>query len=117
MKAALLLVDLQNDFLARSGLAPDRTALVRSVSLLLDGARSLGLPVMHCRTEAGDDALALFLGAATGDGSDATRVDVYGVIGVDVTGEIWEHTDGYSFRSAGATASAAFDPTQWVLAL
>ena len=37
----------------------------------------------------GDDVIALFLGAATGDGSDATLVDVYGVIGVDGSGEAW----------------------------
>jgi len=63
--------------------------------------------------ENGDDVLALFQGAATGDGSDATLHDVYGVIGVDGTGEVWEYTDGYSFRNPGAAPTAVFDPTQW----
>jgi hypothetical protein len=57
----------------------------------------------------GDDAIALFNGpAATG-----TVVDVYGVIGVDGTGQVWEHLDGYSRRNPGATPSAVFMPGQW----
>ncbi|MHC4093923.1 MAG: lamin tail domain-containing protein, partial [Planctomycetota bacterium] len=68
----------------------------------------------------GDDVLALFLadgtgpnGEATGDGSDATLVDVYGVIGVDGTGEVWEYTDGYSYRYGGASATPTFDVNEW----
>jgi hypothetical protein len=60
----------------------------------------------------GDDVYALFLGPATGDGSDATLVDVYGVIGVDGTGEVWEYTDGYSYRNT-LTASPVFNPADW----
>lgn len=62
----------------------------------------------------GDDAIALFLGAATGDGSDATLVDVYGAIGVDGSGEAWEYTDGYSYRSFNTVAgTATFTPGEW----
>ena len=67
----------------------------------------------------GDDVVALFLGAATGDGSDATLVDQYGVVGVDGTGEAWEYTDGYSFRNAditsGSSALTPFDTAQWTI--
>ena len=44
----------------------------------------------------GDDVVALFLGvAAAGDGSDATLIDVYGVIGVNGDGEPWDYTDSH----------------------
>ncbi len=62
----------------------------------------------------GDDVLALYLGAATGDGSDATLVDVYGEIGVDGTGTAWEYTDSYVRRSV-ATANPVFDPSEWII--
>jgi len=61
----------------------------------------------------GDDVIALFQGLATDDGSDATLHDVYGVIGVDGTGEVWEYTDGYSYRLPGSMPTATFDPMQW----
>lgn len=60
----------------------------------------------------GDDVIAIFLGVATGDGSDATLVDVYGVIGVDGTGEVWEYLDGYAARLVN-TASPVFNPAEW----
>jgi hypothetical protein len=60
----------------------------------------------------GDDALALFIGPATGDGSDAILNDVYGVIGESGLGKVWEHTDSYSFR-CGTMASATFDANDW----
>lgn len=50
MKAALLLVDLQNDFLARTGLVPNSEEIIRQTSVLLDGARALGLQVFHVHT-------------------------------------------------------------------
>lgn len=62
----------------------------------------------------GDDVVALFLGAATGDGSDATLVDVYGVIGVDGTGEAWEYTDGYAARLVN-TANPTFNAAEWTI--
>ncbi len=65
----------------------------------------------------GDDVIALFLGVATGDGTDATLVDLYGVIGVDGTNEVWEYTDGYAYRNFDViSASATFDPSQWTFA-
>jgi hypothetical protein len=62
----------------------------------------------------GDDVIALFEGAATGDGSDATLIDVYGVIGVDGSGEVWEYTDGYAQRQVN-TANPTFDPSEWLI--
>jgi hypothetical protein len=65
----------------------------------------------------GDDAMVLFYGpvvsADMGDGSGNPVVDVYGVVGVDGTGEVWEYTDGYSRRNPDSTATAVFDPAQW----
>lgn len=64
----------------------------------------------------GDDVIALFQGAATGDGSDATLIDVYGVIGVDGTGEPWEYTDGYAFRNSSVTMpNATFTASEWTI--
>jgi hypothetical protein len=54
----------------------------------------------------GDDVLALR------DSGTQAVVDVYGVIGVDGTGEVWEYTDGYSWR-CGTNANATFDPNDW----
>lgn len=69
----------------------------------------------------GDDVYALFLadgsggsGEATGDGSDATLVDLYGVIGTDGTGEVWEYTDGYSYRNPNVlVGNPTFTPSEW----
>ncbi len=69
----------------------------------------------------GNDAIVLFLsdgsggsGAATGDGLDATIVDIYGVIGQDGIGEAWEYTNGYvSRKSSSVTASTTFSPIDW----
>jgi len=63
----------------------------------------------------GDDVVALFEGVATGDGSDATLVDVYGVIGVDGTGEAWETTDSYGYRLVN-TANPVFNAAEWFFA-
>lgn len=64
----------------------------------------------------GDDAIALFLGAATGDGSDATLVDIYGVIGTDGTGEAWEVTDGYSYRDFNVTTpNTSWTAGEWFI--
>ena len=47
---ALLLVDLQNDFLARPGLVPDAGALCTRVAELLQACRRRGLPIAHAHT-------------------------------------------------------------------
>ncbi|GAB4544271.1 MAG: hypothetical protein Tsb0013_01270 [Phycisphaerales bacterium] len=66
----------------------------------------------------GDDAYALYFGAATGDGSDATIQDVYGVIGIDGTGEAWDYTDSYSYseKSRFAPNAGAWNATNWFVA-
>ncbi|MEE9293474.1 MAG: IPTL-CTERM sorting domain-containing protein [Phycisphaerae bacterium] len=64
----------------------------------------------------GDDVIALFFGAATGDGSNATLLDVYGVLGVDGTGSNWEYKDSYSFRNnAVSSPSAVFNVNEWTI--
>ena len=50
MRPCLLLIDLQNDFLARPGLVPSAADLTDQVAKLLSGWRELGLPVMHVHT-------------------------------------------------------------------
>ena len=63
----------------------------------------------------GDDVLALYLGLATGDGSNATLVDVYGVIGVDGTGTNWEYTDSYAYRCGDLANGGVFDAGDWTV--
>jgi acyl-CoA reductase-like NAD-dependent aldehyde dehydrogenase/nicotinamidase-related amidase len=56
MKPLLLLVDLQNDYLAASGLEPAAGEVVRAAARLLDGARARGIRVAHARTSIDPDA-------------------------------------------------------------
>lgn len=49
-RACLLLVDLQQDFLARPGLSPPAPVLVEQLAKLLAAWRGLGLPVVHSHT-------------------------------------------------------------------
>lgn len=55
MKPALLLIDLQFDFLARQGLIPAPDKLVSQVSRLLKGCRDLQIPVIHIHTQIRQD--------------------------------------------------------------
>ncbi|MCH2105585.1 MAG: lamin tail domain-containing protein [Planctomycetes bacterium] len=64
----------------------------------------------------GDDTLILFHGAATGDGTDATIVDIYGVIGTDGTGEDWEYMDSYSYRLGTSGNDGVWDASDWFVA-
>jgi alpha-ketoglutaric semialdehyde dehydrogenase len=50
MKPLLLLVDLQQDYLAARGLSPPAGELIDSAAWLLAGARSRGIPVAHAVT-------------------------------------------------------------------
>lgn len=50
MKPALLLVDVQNDFLVRKGLAPRAGVLVSRIEVLTAACRELMLPVFHVHT-------------------------------------------------------------------
>jgi acyl-CoA reductase-like NAD-dependent aldehyde dehydrogenase/nicotinamidase-related amidase len=50
MRPALLLVDLQADFLDRPGLVPAKAALTEQCARLLMGCRALGVPVLHAHT-------------------------------------------------------------------
>jgi alpha-ketoglutaric semialdehyde dehydrogenase len=49
-RTALVLVDLQQDYLARPGLVPDVPSVCAGAAALLAGMRRLGLPVVHART-------------------------------------------------------------------
>ena len=55
MKPALVLVDLQNDFLGASGLEPPADAVVRGAARLLEAARRAGVPVLHVVTSVRPD--------------------------------------------------------------
>ena len=50
MKPALLLIDLQNDFLAAQGLEPVAGNVIENASRVLEYARSLAVPVIHVWT-------------------------------------------------------------------
>ena len=58
----------------------------------------------------GDDVVAVQ------DFASAAVLDVYGVIGVDGTGQPWEYTDSYAYGCGRTTASAVFTPTEWTAA-
>jgi len=50
MKPALLLIDLQNDYLAAAGLQPSAGEVIDNCRALLAGFRAAGLPVLHIFT-------------------------------------------------------------------
>jgi acyl-CoA reductase-like NAD-dependent aldehyde dehydrogenase/nicotinamidase-related amidase len=56
LRPTLLLIDLQNDYLAAAGLQPAAPELVARAAVLLEGFRARGLPVIHvCTTVRRDD--------------------------------------------------------------
>ncbi|MGI9191680.1 MAG: aldehyde dehydrogenase family protein [Chitinophagaceae bacterium] len=60
MNAALLLVDLQNDYLGRPGITPTSIAVTHQCARLLGAARTAGLDIIHAHTivnSSGDDAM------------------------------------------------------------
>ncbi len=63
----------------------------------------------------GDDVIALYFGVATGAGTDAVLVDVYGEIGFDGTGQVWEYTDSYAYRCGTTSNFGNFDAADWVI--
>ena len=57
----------------------------------------------------GDDAIELF-SASAGE----TVIDVFGDIGTDGSGELWEYTDGWAYRANGLPANGGtFDAANW----
>ena len=50
MRPALVLIDLQRDYLDRPGLVPGEQELLRGVAALLEGCRGAGVPVFHAMT-------------------------------------------------------------------
>lgn len=55
MKAALMLVDMQSDYLSQYGLMPPAERLIFRAAHLLGGARELGWPVFHVLTRIRQD--------------------------------------------------------------
>ena len=53
----------------------------------------------------GDDVVALEL--------NGTLIDVYGVIGVDGSGEAWEYMDGWAYRNTGTAGRTTFNSADW----
>ena len=56
MKPALLLIDLQGDFLSSPALQPPAETLVNRAAVLLEGCRRRGVPVLHLWTTLYRDA-------------------------------------------------------------
>lgn len=54
-KTALLLVDCQEDYLARDGLQPARESLITSIAAALAAARAKGWSIVHVRTRVAAD--------------------------------------------------------------
>jgi nicotinamidase-related amidase len=50
VKPALLLIDLQNDFLAAQGLEPAAGNIIENAARVLEHARSMAIPVIHVWT-------------------------------------------------------------------
>ncbi|HEX5136158.1 MAG TPA: aldehyde dehydrogenase family protein [Planctomycetota bacterium] len=59
MRPALLLVDLQNDFLRAPGLEPPAGEVVARAKALLEGCRARSVPVVHVRTTVAPGAPAM----------------------------------------------------------
>ena len=55
MRALLLLIDLQNDFLEAAALEPARPDVIRRAARLLAAARDADVPVIHCVTSVDPD--------------------------------------------------------------
>ena len=61
----------------------------------------------------GDDTVLLYLGAATGDGSNATLVDLYGEDGVDGSATVWEYEDSFAQRCGDTANAGVFASADW----
>ncbi len=57
MKPALVLVDLQNDFLSRPGLSPHASLLIERLGVLLRRFREAAHPVLHVQTQIRADGI------------------------------------------------------------
>ena len=53
----------------------------------------------------GDDAIELF--------QNGSVVDVFGDVGIDGSGQVWEYTDGWASRDPALGPSTTFDPANW----
>lgn len=53
----------------------------------------------------GDDAIELFQNGAV--------IDVFGQVDIDGSGQPWEYTDGWAYRTPNVAAIGAFDIDQW----
>ena len=70
----------------------------------------------------GDDVLMLLDAPYVADSmlDTATIADVYGVFGVDGSGEAWEYQDTYAFRDpsiTSSTSSSTFDIAEWTVGM
>lgn len=54
----------------------------------------------------GDDVIELFKNDAV--------IDAFGEVGVDGSGKVWEHTDGWAYRKSGSAPNGGtFDASEW----
>jgi hypothetical protein len=63
----------------------------------------------------GDDVEGLFYDTTGLFSGSQTLIDVFGVLGQDGTGKVWEHTDGWAYSHNGRTPSATFNATDWTV--
>jgi len=63
----------------------------------------------------GDDVIELFFDATGMFTGSETVIDVFGVLGVDGTGEAWEYTNGWAYRKDGTSAGGTmFTVGDWI---
>ncbi len=61
----------------------------------------------------GNDVVVLYQ-ADPGTPHDGTgAIDIYGVVGVDGVGEVWEYTDGWAFRLSTVNMNGPFSTGEW----
>lgn len=61
----------------------------------------------------GDDVTGLFHDATGTFSGGETLIDVFGELGVDGSGTVWEHKDGWAYSNDGRKPSATFNVANW----
>ncbi|MEL6557155.1 MAG: Calx-beta domain-containing protein, partial [Bacteroidota bacterium] len=63
----------------------------------------------------GDDVIELFFDATGAFSGTETVIDVFGELGVDGSGEVWDYLDGWAYRKDGTTAGGStFTSGDWI---
>ncbi len=107
---AFVLIDCQEDFLARPGLVPDRDTLVAQIAVALRSARAQGMRVAHVRTSSGSN------GTKAMPHRRAAPEVVEGTPGAAAPVELAEATDEPVFAKHFFSALDAEEFAQWLAA-